>query len=79
LKLDFNLDHHAELRSLKEQILERHQDVQKVEFRSLDGAHIPESERLSELENFPFRIIVNGQFQYVLNLMHDISLSSDND
>jgi len=45
----------------------------------MDGATIPDSERLSELEQFPFRIVVNDTFSYVLNLMHDVYLNSDND
>lgn len=45
----------------------------------MDGAIIPDSERLQDLDVFPFRVIVNDKFQYVLNLMHDISLNHDND
>ena len=74
-----HINHSGSFQDLQDTLAKQTEDITTVDFKTMDGSNLPKSELLSDHSAFPFRMIINGNNQYVMNFSDDFSLVTDNE
>ena len=67
LKVELDTSTHT-LGHLRDMLVEKHQEIQTVTFRNLNGALMPSIERIRHLRSYPFTALINNKFHYTIEM-----------